>query len=124
MPPSYSQSSENYDYFYDSFKKELLQEGGFQKVTRVRILNRFLEKGLINKEYYKFVLKDCILKDKKDDKYDMLSSLLISTSIILFALIVFIPRSEIFIRILFGVYILIIYLIIFLFYKNQLKNIN
>tara|TARA_B100001094_G_scaffold54829_1_gene50413 strand:- start:1222 stop:1578 length:357 start_codon:yes stop_codon:yes gene_type:complete len=118
MPPSYKQSSENYDYFYDSFKKELIHEGGFQKTTRVRILNRFLEKGLINKEYHKFVLKDCILKDKKDDKYDMLSSLLASTSILLFALIVFIPQKESFIRILFSIYILIIYLIIFVFYKQ------
>lgn len=118
MPPSYKQSSENYDYFYDSFKKELIHEGGFQKVTRVRILNRFLERGLINKEYHESLLKDCILQDKKDDKYDMLYSLLVSSSILLFALIVFIPRSETFIRILFSIYILIIYIIIFLFYKN------
>ena len=117
MSPSYSQSSENYDYFYIKIKKELINEGGFQKVTSVRILNRFLEKGLINKEYHKFLLKDCLLKDKKDDKQDILYSLLVSSSILLFALIVFIPQSETFIRILFGIYILIIYLIIFLFCK-------
>tara|TARA_B100001287_G_scaffold235975_1_gene208396 strand:- start:161 stop:517 length:357 start_codon:yes stop_codon:yes gene_type:complete len=117
MSPSYTQSSENYDYFYDYIKEELKQEDRFQKVTSVRILNRFLEKNLINKEYHKFTLNDCILKDKKCDKYDMLYSLLISSSILLFALIVFIPQSETFIRILFSIYILIIYLIVFLFYR-------
>ena len=117
MPPSYSQSLENYDYFYDSIKKDLINEGGFQRVTSVRILNKFLNKNLINKEYYNHIIKDCILKDKKDDKHDILYSLLVSSSILLFSLIVFIPQKETFIRILFGIYILIIYLIIFLFYR-------
>ena len=118
MSPSCKQSSENYNYFYDNIKNELIDERVFQKVTRVRILNRFLDKNLINKEYYNYIIKDCILKDKKDDKYDMLTSLLISSSILLFALIVFIPQSETFIRILFSIYIFIIYILIILFYKN------
>ena len=118
MPPSYIQSSENYVYFYDSIKNELINEGGFQKVSRVRILNRLLEKGLINFDYHNYILKDSILKDKKDYKYDLLNSLLVSSSILLFALIVFIPQSETFIRILFSIYIFIIYILIILFYKN------
>ena len=118
MSPSCKQSSENYNYFYDNIKNELIDERVFQKVTRVKILDRFLDKNLINKEYYNYILKDCILKDKKDDKHDMLTSLLISSSILLFALIVFIPQSEIFIRILFSTYIFIIYILLILFYKN------
>ena len=118
MSPSYKQSSENYNYFYDNIRDELIDEKGFQKVTRVRILNRFLDKKLINKEYHDYIFKDCVLKDKKDDKHDMLTSLLISSSILIFALIVFIPRSETFIRILFSIYIFFIYILLILFYKN------
>lgn len=116
MSPSHKQSEENYEYFYDDIKKELTQEGGFQRVTEVRILDRFLDKKLINKTYHKYMLQGAIIQDKSDDKYDMLSSLLISASTMLFFLIVFIPQKESFTRIIFGIYIFCIYLVAYMFY--------
>tara|TARA_B100001248_G_C27397222_1_gene466457 strand:- start:3544 stop:3894 length:351 start_codon:yes stop_codon:yes gene_type:complete len=116
MSPSHKQSEENYEYFYDNIKKELSQEGGFQKVTEAKILDRFLDKKLINIKYHKDMLQGAIIVDKKDEKYDMLSSLLISASTLLFFLIVFIPQKESFIRILFGIYIFCIYLLAYMFY--------
>ena len=117
MSPSHKQSEENYEYFYDDIKKELTQEGGFQRATEVRILDKFLDKKFINKTYYKNSLKKAIMKDKYYEKQELLSSLLISASILLFFLIAFIPQKETFIRILFGIYILCIYLIAYMFYK-------
>lgn len=116
MSPSHKQSEENYEYFYDDIKRELSHEGGFQKINEVRILDRFLDKKLINKTYHKNILQKSLIQDKKDDKYDMLSSLLISASTLLFFLIVFIPQKESFTRILFGIYIFCIYLIAYLYY--------
>ena len=78
MSPSHKQSEENYEYFYDNIKKELSQEGGFHKVTEAKILDRFLDKKLINIKYHKDMLQGAIIHDKSDDKYDMLSSLLIT----------------------------------------------
>lgn len=115
MTPSYEQSEENYKYLHEDIKAELVLEAGFQKVTRVKILDNLLKEGHINKTYHKNKLKSEIIKDKKDDKYDMLSSLLISSSILLFFLIVFIPEKDKFIRILFGTYILCIYFIAYLY---------
>ena len=116
MSPSNKQSVENYEYFYDDIKKELTQEGGFQRVTEVRILDRFLDKKLINKTYHKNILQNSLIQDKKDDKYEMLSSLLISASTLLYFMIVFTPQKESFTRILFGIYIFCIYLIAYMFY--------
>lgn len=116
MSPSQKQSEENYEYFYDFIKDELSQEG-FQKVTRTRILDRFLDKKLINKKYHKNLLNQAIILDKGDEKNDMISSLLISASVLLFFLIVFIPEKEAFTRILFSMYICCIYLIAYMFYK-------
>ncbi len=117
MGPSYKQSEENYEYFYDDIKHELWEERGFQKVTRNRILDRFLEKGRINQKFHRDVLKKAIILDKEDEKYDMLSSLLISTSILLFFLIVFIPEKETFTRVLFSMYIVCIYMLAYVFYR-------
>lgn len=116
MSPSHKQSDKNYKYLYDYIKDELSQ-GGFQKVTRVKILDRFLENDLINEGFHKKKFNHAIHEDKKDEKNDMLSSLLISTSILLFFLIVFIPEKESFTRILFSIYIFCIYLIAYMFYN-------
>ena len=116
MSPSHKQSEENYGYFYEDIKKELILEGGVQKVTRVRILDRFLKKGYINETYHKNKFKSEIIKDKKEYKYDILSSLLVTSSVLLFFLIVFIPEKEKFTRVLFGIYILCIYLIAYMYY--------
>lgn len=117
MGPSYKQSEENYEYFYDNVKNELCEELGFQKVTRNRILDRFLEKGRINQKFHHDILKEAIILDKEDEKYDMLSSLLISASTLLFFLIVFIPEKETFTRLLFGIYIVCIYMLVYMFYR-------
>jgi hypothetical protein len=117
MSPSHKQSEENYEYFYDYIKDELSQEERVQKVTRVRILDKFLDKKLINKTYHKNLLKQAILLDKSDDNYDMLSSLLFSASTLLFFLIVFIPEKESFTRLLFSIYICCIYLIAYIYYR-------
>jgi hypothetical protein len=117
MGPSYKQSEENYEYLYDNVKHELCEERGFQKVTRNRILDRFLEKGRINKKFHHDVLKEVIILDKADEKYDMISSLLVSASTLLFFLIVFIPEKETFTRLLFSIYILCIYLMAYIFYR-------
>lgn len=101
---------------YNLIKHELQNACGFQQITRVRILDKFLEKNLITEEYHKKLLKKAIYLDKKEYKYDILSSLLITSSILLFFLIVFIPEKEKFTRVLFGIYILCIYLIAYLYY--------
>ena len=110
-------SEKNYHRFYHNIKRKLSKEDEFKKVTRVRILDKFLEENLITDEFHKKMLKQAILLDKKDDNYDMLSSLLVSASTLLFFLIVFIPEKESFTRMLFSVYIFCIYLVAYMFYK-------
>tara|TARA_B100002019_G_C21240471_1_gene585231 strand:- start:124 stop:468 length:345 start_codon:yes stop_codon:yes gene_type:complete len=110
-------SEENYHRFYHNINRKLNKEDEFKKVTRVRILDKFLEENLITDEFHKKMLKQAILLDKKDDNYDMLSSLLVSASTLLFFLIVFIPEKESFTRMLFSVYIFCIYLVAYMFYK-------
>lgn len=110
-------SEENYHKFYHNIKRKLREEDKFKKITRVRILDKFLEENLITDEFHKKMLKQAILLDKKDDNYDMISSLLVSASTLLFFLIVFIPEKETFTRVLFSVYIFCIYLIAYMFYK-------
>lgn len=116
MVPSYEQSEKNYQCLFENIKEELISKSNFQKVTRVKILDHLLKEGHINKSYHNNKLKSEIIKDKKDNKYDVLSSLLVSSSILLFFLIVFIPEKDKFTRILFGIYILCIYLIAYLYY--------
>lgn len=115
MSLTFEQSEENYDKLYDFIKNELIKEGGFQKVTNVRILDRFLYMELINKEFHNNIFKTANFQDKQEEKYDMLSSLLLSSGILLFILIFFISENETFIRILFGIYILCIYLLAYVF---------
>ena len=102
---------ENYNKYYDYIKYELNKEGGFQKVTKVRILDRFLKKNLITEDFHKKTLQSCIKHDREDEKNDMIFSLLFSVSILTFFMTVFLPEKETFTRILFGFYILIICLI-------------
>ena len=102
---------ENYNKYYDYIKYELKKEGKFQKVTKVRILDRFLKKNLIAADFHKKTIQSCIKHDSEEEKNDMIFSLLFSASILTYFLIVFIPAKETFTRVLFGIYILIIYLI-------------
>ena len=106
---------EIYNKYYDYIKHELNKEGGFQKVTKVRILDRFLKKNLITEEFHKKIIRTCIKHDREEEKNDMIFSLLFSASILTFFLIVFLPEKETFTRILFGIYILIICLIALMF---------
>jgi hypothetical protein len=106
---------ENYNKYYDYIKFELNREGKFQKVTKVRILDRFLKKNLITEDFHKKTIRSCIKHDKEEEKNDMIFALLFSASILTFFLIVFLPEKETFTRILFGIYILIIYLIALMF---------
>ena len=106
---------EIYNKYYDYIKHELNKEDKFQKVTKVRILDRFLEKNLITTEFHKKEIQSCIKHDKEEGKNDMIFSLLFSASILTYFLIVFLPEKETVTRILFGIYILIIYVIAILF---------
>lgn len=106
---------EIYNKYYDYIKHELNKEGGFQKVTEVRILDRFLKKNLVTEDFHKKTIQSCIKHDKEEEKNDMIFSLLFSASILTYFLIVFIPEKETFTRILFGFYILIICLISLMF---------
>jgi len=106
---------EIYNKYYDYIKHELNKEGKFQKVTKVRILDRFLEKNLITEDFHKKKIQSCIKHDREEDKNDMIFSLLFSASILTYFLIVFLPEKETFTRILFGIYILIICLIALMF---------
>jgi hypothetical protein len=115
MSISDKQSEQNYDLFYEKIKNNLINQGGFQKVTRVRIIDKLLDEEYINHSYHKNLLRTAIIKDKKDEKYDMLSSLLVSSSVLLFFLIVFVPEKETFTRVLFSIYILCIYLIAYMY---------
>jgi len=106
---------EIYNKYYDYIKHELNMECGFQKVTKVRILDRFLKKNLITEDFHKKTLQSCIKHDKEEEKNDMIFSLLFSASILTFFFIVFLPEKETFTRILFGFYILIICIIALMF---------
>ena len=106
---------ENYNKYYDYIKYELNKESKFQKVTKVRILDRLLKKNLITEDFHKKNLQSCIKHDQEEEKNDMIFSLLFSASILTFFLIVVLPEKETFTRILFSIYILIIYLIVLMF---------
>jgi hypothetical protein len=106
---------ENYNKYYDYIKYEINKEGKFQKVTKVRILDRFLKKNLITEDFHKKKIQSCIKHDREEEKNDMIFSLLFSASILTFFLIVFLPEKETFTRILFGFYILIICVIALMF---------
>jgi len=115
MSLTFNQSEINYHKYYDDISSELNNINTFKNLTRVEILDRFYTKKLINKEFHEKQLKYEIINDKHEQKYDLLYSILVSSSILLFFLIVFIPENEKFTKILFSMYILCIYLIVYYF---------
>lgn len=110
-------SEKNYKKHYDEIKQEINMEGGFQKVTEVRILDRMLQNSLITEDFHKKKLKTCITQDKYEERNEMLYSLLISASALSFMLLVFVPDDEKFTRVLFSIYIFVVYVIAYLYYN-------
>ena len=116
--PSLNQSQENYTFFKDKVKTELETVIIF-KVTHVNVLDTFLKKELINSEFHKLKLRECILEDRREETRDMFYSMLVAGLLITSFLIFIVPHDKYYIfRFLYLLYISIIYFLAFLFYRK------
>tara|TARA_B110000858_G_C17790585_1_gene469675 strand:+ start:121 stop:516 length:396 start_codon:yes stop_codon:yes gene_type:complete len=116
--PSFQQSQENYTFFKDNVKNELESTIIF-KVTHVNVIDTFFKKELINSEFHKLKLRECILEDRREEVRDMFYSMLVAGLLITSFLIFIVPHDQYYIfRFLYLLYISIIYFLAFLFYRK------
>ena len=116
--PSFQQSLENYIFFRDKLKTEMLNKDTF-KVTNVNVIDKLLKKELINSEFHRSKLKECILEDKREETKDLFYSMIIAGTAITTFLIFIIPRDKYYIfKFLYLFYISVIYFLAFLFYRK------
>ena len=116
--PSLNQSQENYTFFKDKVKTEL-ETVIILKVTHVNVIDAFLKKELINSEFHKLKLRECILEDRREETRDMFYSMLVAGLLITSFLIFIVPHDQYYIfRFLYLLYISIIYFLAFLFYRK------
>jgi hypothetical protein len=116
--PSLNQSQENYIFFRDKLKTELETTIIF-KVTHVNLLDAFLKKELINSEFHKMKLRECILEDRREETRDMFYSMIVAGVLISSFLIFIVPHDRYYIfRFLYLIYISVIYFLAFLFYRK------
>jgi hypothetical protein len=121
MSPQMSrqQSIENYIYFYDQIKKELGGSNIFLNITRVIILDEFYDRNLINKSFHTERLKECIAEDKEEELKDLYHSMIVAGTLMTFIFIFYLPSDNYYLfRIMYYIYLAVIYYIAFLFYKN------
>ena len=119
--PSFQQSLENYTYFKNKMKTELDSEDTKNtfKTTNVNVLDEFLKKELINLEFHKLKLKECILEDKREETRDLFYSMIIAGTAITTFMIFIVPSDKYYIfKFLYLFYISIIYFLAFLFYRK------
>jgi hypothetical protein len=116
--PSFQQSLENYIFFRDKLKTELETTIIF-KVTHVNILDEFIKKELVSSEFHRSKLKECILRDKREETRDMFYSMVIAGLLITTFLIFIVPHDKYYIfKFLYLFYISVIYFLAFLFYRK------
>ena len=117
---STQQSIENYIYFKDQVTTELEKTNKYLTVTNVDVIDEFLKRKLINDDYHKSKLKDCLDKDKRDELKDLYHSSVISGSIVTFIFIFYLPSDKYHLfRICYYIYLATIYYIAYLFYKKS-----
>ena len=120
--PSLNQSLENYEHFKNKVKGEMLNENIFKnifKVTHVNILDELLKKELINSQFHKSKLRECILEDKIEETRDLFYSMLVSGIIIATFFIFIIPHDKyVVFKFLYLSYISIVYLLAYLFWRK------
>ena len=122
LGPSLNQSLENYDHFIDEMREEtreeMLSRNTF-KVTHVNVIDRLLKKELINSEFHRSKLKECILADKREETKDLFYSMIIAGTAITTFLIFIFPSDKYYIfKFLYLFYISIVYLLASLFYRK------
>lgn len=114
--PSLNQSHENYTFFKDKVKNEL-ESTIILKVTHVNVIDAFLKKELINSDFHKMKIRECILEDRREETRDMFYSMVVAGVLISSFLIFIVPYDQYYIfRFLYLFYISIIYFIAYLFY--------
>ena len=114
--PSLSQSNDNYTFFKENVKNEL-ESTIILKVTHVNVIDAFLKKELINSDFHKMKLRECILEDRREETRDMFYSMVVAGVLISSFLIFIVPHDQYYIfRFLYLFYISIIYFIAYLFY--------
>ena len=82
MSLNYNTSLKNYNDFYLSIRDKLKENNVFGVVTEVNILDQFLEKKLISKNFHKLNLQRCIKTDKINLNKELFSSMFISSILI------------------------------------------
>ena len=119
LGPSLKQSLENYDHFkWREMREEMLSRNTF-KVTHVNVIDRLLKKELINSEFHRSKLKECILADKREETKDLFYSMIIAGTAITTFLIFIFPSDKYYIfKFLYLFYISIVYLLASLFYRK------
>ena len=110
--PSYKQSQENYDHLVPRVKAEIEGLNVYLKVTSVIVLDELLCQGLISPSFHKHKIKECLTRDKADEKKDLFWSMMISALITGYFMMYIVPQGEYYLfKFFFGLYIsIIIYL--------------
>jgi len=99
-------------------REEMLSRNTF-KVTHVNVIDRLLKKELINSEFHRSKLKECILADKREETKDLFYSMIIAGTAITTFLIFIFPSDKYYIfKFLYLFYISIVYLLASLFYRK------
>jgi hypothetical protein len=118
--PSDKQSEENYAGLGPKIKADL--EGGnvYLKVTSVILCDEFLRLELINDSVHKRKIKECLTRDKEEEKESLFWSMLISALITAYFMVYFVPSDKYYILKFLGcIYIATICYIGFLFRTKQ-----
>ena len=112
--PSIQQSEENYDYFHGRYKEE--HENPFVRVTHVSVLDEFLKKELVSRDFHKHMLKECIYLDKKEEHWDLCVSMMISSFIMSLFSVFIVPLDQYYLfKLSYYLYLFTVYFITVLF---------
>ena len=107
--PSFTQSSENYEYLFNRVKVSVEEKNIHLKVTSVIVLDEFLKKELISGEFHRLKIKECLRNDKAEEKVELFWSMMIAALIMMYIMMYMIPTGQYYLfKFFFDIYISII----------------
>ena len=114
------QSIENYIYFSDKIKKELGRSNKYLKITDIIVLDELYNSKLINYDFHKLKIKECINNDKKEELKDLYYSLVCSGFLMTIIFFMFLPTNKYYLfKICYYLYLVTICYVAYLFYTKS-----
>jgi len=113
------QSIENYIYFSDKIKKELGRSNKYLKITDIILLDELYRSKLINYDFHKLKIKECINNDKKEELKDLYYSLVCS-GFLMTSVFFLLPTNKYYLfKICYYLYLVTICFVAYLFYTKS-----